>query len=470
MTEFKVGDEIGNQYKVLKILGGEGKSGRGVVFICSEENNILALKSIQLTYMSNEAMVHAFKREALAWVHLERHPYIVRAQYVINIDERPYIALDYIAPDKEGKNILTQFMTTPITMKRILKWCLQICHAMEYAQSKGITPHRDIKPDNIMIDRQKNVELTDFGLAMFVGQERKVGDWRKLAEKGEVGLTFLRISKEEEVGGTVPWMSAEQFEGNADVRSDIYSTGICMYQMINNGKLPFIYGTIDDYYMAHKKLPLPVLDNHLFPIIEKCCEKNPEDRYQNFKELRLDLEKLYRNRTGKDPRKPPEEKERKAWEHNNKGVSYVELGFLDEAIKEFKNTLKLNPYSADAHNNLGFIFKQKGMIEEAIKEFKEALKIRPHSLESLSNLIEAFEFKEDYHEAAEVCRSLVRVRPNYIMGHYNLGKCLEATEEYEDALYYYKNFLSYAPKDAAQFKEKIKLAKKQMKVLKKKMK
>jgi serine/threonine protein kinase len=464
-----VNDVIGGQYKILKILGGEGISGRGVVFICAEDHNIIALKSIQTVYMSNEAMVHAFKREALAWVHLERHPYIVRAQYVINIDERPYIALDYIAPNKKGINTLTQFMKTPLSMKKILKWCIQICYAMEYAQSKGITPHRDIKPDNIMIDIQKNVKLTDFGLAMFVGQERKVGDWRKLAEKGEVGLTFLRISKEEEVGGTVPWMPAEQFEGDADVRSDIYSTGICMYQMVNNGKLPFLYGTIDDYYMAHKKLPLPILDNQLFPIIKKCCGKKVEDRYQNFKELRLELEKLYRNRTGKDPSKPPEEKEFQAWEHNNKGVSYVELGFLDEAADEFEQTLKLNPYSANAHNNLGFIYKKQGLIEEAIKEFKEALKTKPHSVEALTNLIEAFEEKENFQEAAEVCRSLVRIKPNYIMGHYNLGKCLGATEDYEDALYYYKNFLDYAPKDPI-FKEKIKLAKKQMKLIKKKMK
>ena len=469
MAKYKIGDVIGGQYKILRIIGGEGKSGRGIVFIVSEDHNVLAMKSIQTVYMTNEAMVHAFKREALAWVHLERHPYIVRAQYVINIDERPFIALDYIAPDKEGKNTLTQFMKTPLTMKRILKWCIQICYAMEHGIEKGITPHRDIKPDNIMIDQQKNVKMTDYGLAMFVGEKRKVGNWKKLAEKGEVGLTFLRISKEEEVGGTVPWMAAEQFEGNADVRSDIYSTGIVMYQMINNGKLPFIYGTIDDYYMAHKKLPLPTRDNQLFPIIKKCCEKNPDDRYQSFKELRLDLEKLYRNRTGKDPKKPPKEKEFKAWEHNNKGVSYVELGFADEAIKEFRETLKLDPYSANAHNNLGFIYRKKGMLDEAIKEFKEALKIKPNSVEPLENLIEALEIKEDFREAADVCRALVRLKPNYILGHYNLGRCLDATEEYEDAIYYFKNFLSYAPKDA-QFKEKIRHAKKQIKLLKKKLK
>jgi serine/threonine protein kinase len=418
--------------------------------------------------MSNDAMVHAFKREALAWVHLERHPYIVRAQYVINIDERPYIALDYIAPDKDGNNTLTHFMKTPLTMKRILKWCIQICYAMEYGFSKGITPHRDIKPDNIMIDQQKNVKMTDYGLAMFIGQEQKVGDWRKLAETGEMGLTFFRISKEEEVGGTVPWMASEQFEGNADVRSDVYSTGIVMYQMVNKGKLPFIYGTIDDYYMAHKKLPLPILDNKLFPIIKKCCEKDPDERYQNFKDLRLDLENLYRNRTGKDPKKPPEEKKFAAWEHNNKGVSYVELGFLDEAIKEFEETLKLDTFSANAHNNLGFIYRKKGLHEEAIKEFKEALKIKPTSVVALENLIETLEEKENFEEAAVVCRALVRLKPNYIIGHYNLGRCLDATEEFEDALYYYKNFLTYASK--ADFKAKIKHAKKQIKLIKKKMK
>ena len=110
---------------------------------------------------------------------------------------------------------------------------------MEYACSRGVTPHRDIKPDNLMMTKDGTLKITDFGLA---------GLWEG-AEAGELlpdgidenrkGFTFIRRAGDKVVAGTPAWMAPEQFEGEADVRSDIYSFGIVMYQMINRGRTPF---------------------------------------------------------------------------------------------------------------------------------------------------------------------------------------------------------------------------------------
>ncbi|GAJ15662.1 unnamed protein product, partial [marine sediment metagenome] len=255
----------------------------------------------------------------------------------------PFIAIDYIAPDKKGRNTLKHHMENPLNLKDVLKWSIQLCYAMEYAESKGISPHRDIKPDNIMITANGNVKITDFGLVKFLDEKESIGDWRKLAEMGEIGLSFLRFSKGIVVGGTVPWMSPEQFDASTDVRSDIYSYGIILYQMVNNGESPFHYNTVEAYFKAHKEELPQKIDSKLFPIIKKCLEKDPDYRYQNFKELRIDLEKIYHSEVGKKIPKPPKEEILKAEEHNNKGVSFATLDFKDEAIKEFRKALQLKP-------------------------------------------------------------------------------------------------------------------------------
>jgi len=465
--KYKVGDEIGGTYKVLRILGGEGESGRGVVYVVNDGNNIIALKTIQDQYLSDETMIHAFKREALAWVHLDRHPYIVKALYVININEQPFIALDFIAPDEDDRNTLTHFMESPISLRQTLIWGIQFCHGMEYSESRGISPHRDIKPDNIMISTEGNIKITDYGLAMFLGQEQTVTDWRDLAEQGQLGLSFLRVSKGEEIGGTVPWMPAEQFEGQTDVRSDIYSFGIVLYQMVNNGRLPFEYGTIEDYYIAHKTEIINKFKSALFPVIDRCLKKEQDDRYQTFLEVRKDLEKLYKKITKKTPPTPPKEKDLKASEHNNKGVSFSNLGFPDEAIEAFKEALRVSPGYANAHNNLGLIYKKRGQLDEAIDQFRAALRTKGNSFTIINNLAKSLEAKGLYEEAALEFRTVVRSAPYFMEGHYNLARAYDKLGNYEDAIDLYKNFIEFTSSKHARHSKRAKDAKIRIKELKK---
>ncbi len=444
MPKYDVGDLIEDRYKVLGILGGKNKSGSGIVYVCREKDNIIALKTLQEQFLASEDLKARFKREALAWVHLDRHPYILKANYVINIDDTPYIALEYIARDKDGRNTLTHYAKSPISLEQALIWSIQICYGMTYSISKGISPHRDIKPDNIMITNDGILKITDFGLAKFLDQEEKVSNWQEIAESGKMGLSFLRFSKGQVIGGTVPWMAPEQFDGISNIQSDIYGFGIVLYQMANNGKLPFEYKDITDFQIAHKNEPVKPLDSKLFPIIERCLQKKPKYRYQDFEELRIDLEKLYIDEIGKESPKPPEEKDLDAWEHNNKGVSFANIGLIDEAIEEFEKALEINPYYVNAHANLGFLYKQNDMLDEAIKEFKAASS--QGSIDFSNTLAELFMEKGLIDQAIQEYRHILILNPSFMQGHYNLAKAYEKNGSYEEAEFYYKNYLEFGPR------------------------
>lgn len=140
-SEIKIGDRIGDQYEVYRIFGGEGKSGMGIVYVCydHESKQILALKTFQQRFLSSKEAINDFKHEALAWVHLDRHPYIVRAHATQEMDYRIFIILEYIAPDKDDRNNLTHYLKNPISLEKTLEWGMQFCRGMEYNDTLSIT-------------------------------------------------------------------------------------------------------------------------------------------------------------------------------------------------------------------------------------------------------------------------------------------------------------------------------------------
>jgi serine/threonine protein kinase len=233
--KWRVGDRIDNRYKIYRILGGEGKTGMGIVYACydHEHKTPCVLKTFQERYSLSEQSQKLFEREALVWIELGRYPYIVRAYWVEKIEGRLFIVLEYVAPDTAGRNTLTHFLGN-LSFAETLKIGIQFCFGMEYAYSKGIKVHRDIKPDNIMITQDKTVKITDFGLAKpFIESEisKSEGEYRGFG---------IYPSMTGKVVGTLPYMAPEQFDGYADIRSDIYAFGIVLYQMANGGKLPFV--------------------------------------------------------------------------------------------------------------------------------------------------------------------------------------------------------------------------------------
>lgn len=245
-----------------------GAGGMGSIFKARDKilGRIVALKVIREDFMGDTEAVHRFIREAQSASALH-HPGIVTI-FDICVGEPMYIAMEYV----DGGNLREQLNRKAMSVQEFLGIAIEICDALYAAHSKGII-HRDIKPENIMLTKDGKIKITDFGLAC-------INNASKMTMAGQIL-------------GTPLYMSPEQIKGRpVDNRSDIYSLGITFYESLT-GRVPFPRGDIG-YCHIHETPPLPSLLNPDIPeplekIIIKSIEKNPEDRYQNVREILEDI-------------------------------------------------------------------------------------------------------------------------------------------------------------------------------------
>ncbi len=429
---YKEGDFIGQKYEVYGILG---MGGFGVVYLVysHETKDVYALKTFQDEYLQDAETRDLFRKEANVWADLERHPYLVRAYFVDEVFRRLYIAMEFISPrldDRQGLNSLEGYLKhRPPDLAQNLRWSIQFCHGMEYAYSKGLRCHRDIKPDNIMISQDKTIKITDFGLAGVLDVSRTISD--KTMEGRGVGFPY--------------YMPPEQFENAAscDESSDIYSFGTVMYQMAADGQLPFKpkNGTGLEWYRCHSKSPVPKLSSPLFLIIQQCLEKKPGRRYQTFKDLREDLERLLKHQTGEVIKPPEIDNKFEVWELGNKGVSLDKLGRNEEAICFHDRAIKLDPSNAKSWNNKGINLHKLSRFEDAICCYDKSIELNPmvaavwdnkgSSLDKLGRYEEAIYFHD---KAIKLDQSLAAAWNNKGNSLDKLGRCDEAINCYDKAI------------------------------------
>ena len=446
-TELKIviGSRIGEQYEVRRVLGGEGKSGMGVVYVCYDNlaQQLYALKTFQDKYLFSDRIKDNFKREALAWVLMDGHPNIVQAVCVESLDNRLFIILEYIEPDAKGRNTMAHYLQSPISYVQALEWSMQFCDGMAYAASQGVTPHRDIKPDNIMIAADGMLKVTDFGLAKLWE-----GTWLSQEHEGIYPAYPVRS-----MVGTSPWMSPEQFDGQSDLRSDIYSFGIILYQMAGGGKLPFTADSVEGYRKAHKNKQVPVLRSKLFPVIKKCLKKSPDERYEDFHSLRARLERLYRAQTGTSPPGSPEKMEPGLWEYNNRGLALFNVGLVEEAIWIYRKALRVDPTIAEqhkarmaiVHNNLGVAYDARGQADLATEEYREALRLRPELADAHNNMGTALRAKNKLDDAIREYRKALTLKPDYAIARHNLGLSFASKGDLDGAIKEYREAIRLKP-------------------------
>ncbi len=390
MSKWQIGDKIADHYEIHKVLTG----GMGMVYVCydNRDKTPVVLKTFQNKYFFSNEAVKFFKKEAYIWTVLEQFPYIVRVYRVEKLEEKLFIALEYIPPDRQGRNTLTHYLDS-LTLPDILKFSIQFCYGMEYAYSRGIDAHRDIKPDNIMITPDKTVKITDFGLAKAF-QEIQLKE-NIISTEQNPSLSIFQ-SKGKQICGTLPYMAPEQFDGYADKRSDIYSFGITLYQMITGGKLPFMGKTIQEWERLHRGEKVSVPRSPLSLLVEKCLEKKPEKRYSDFIQIRKELQEILFREIGEKIHQP-EKQELDAWDHMNRGVSLYNLEKYEEAVDCFDKTLRLHPGYAKAWYNKGNALGNRP--QEAVICYNKALELDPKNAEAWYNKGNALVQLGDYNEA-----------------------------------------------------------------------
>jgi len=275
-----VGSQI-NQYKILEKIG---SGGQGTVYkaLDTKLNRTAVIKVLPPELTQKTSNFKRFEREAQLCSQLD-HPNICTIYDFHSDGGVFYIAMQYV----DGKNVRQLVAGRPLELKSALSIAIQVSDALAYAHSKNII-HRDIKAGNIMVTEAGQVKILDFGLAKLLEDEQ--------AEQTR-GLDKTQITELGIPYGTATYAAPEQARGErADHRSDIFSTGVLIYEMLAGiwafqGKTVIdvrhqvLYGTPKSLAEMRKDALPPQVQN----IVNKALAKDPKDRYQKISQMRDDL-------------------------------------------------------------------------------------------------------------------------------------------------------------------------------------
>jgi serine/threonine protein kinase len=448
---YKRGDSIGSSYEVLGVLGLGGFS---VVYLTysAENKSFYALKTLRDQYLEDEETRDQFRKEAKVWVDLDRHPHLVRAFFIDELAGRLYIGMEYIEPDDNGVNTLDGWLSqSPPDLTQSLRWSIQFCLGMEHARARGIRCHRDVKPANIMITRDKQVKITDFGFAEVIDSTRA---------RVATNPTMLRkrLQTKRTGFGTPTYMPPEQFQNAArcDERSDIYSFGVVLYQMASRGRLPYettlrmkdvkndAAAIWREMHRLHTEAGIVPLSSPLFPVIQRCMRKEPSARYQTFSELRNDLDILLRKKAGVSV-SPQDVQTLEAWELYNKAFSLSSLGHLEEAVAQYTKVLELQQDNTDALNNKGVCLRKLGRAEEALVCYDRAVEVDKRNASAWSNKGNCLYALGRFPEALTALTRAIAEDAKNESAWLNMGLVEERLGKPHDAAESYRRFLALHP-------------------------
>lgn len=277
----------GHRIGPYKIIHQIGRGGMGEVYLAQDSRlgRRIAIKLLPTRFTSDTDRVRRFRREARAASALN-HPNILTIHEIDELDGIHFIATEFV----EGHTLRALIQSSAIKPGMILDVAVQVASALAAAHQAGIV-HRDIKPENVMLRHDGYVKVLDFGLAKLA--ERQV-------TKDDSGASFISMTTSPGIVlGTLSYMSPEQARGlPVDARTDIFSLGVMLYEMIT-GTVPFAAPTTGDALVALlEREPPPLAERapdapaEFQRILSKALAKEREDRYQTANEMLAELKAL----------------------------------------------------------------------------------------------------------------------------------------------------------------------------------
>lgn len=277
------GQKIDGRYQIIRTIGEGGMANVYLAYDTILEREV-AVKVLRGDLANDEKFVKRFQREAKAASSLN-HPNIVEMYDVGEDDGNYFIVMEYVN-GKTLKNLIKK--RGALSLSETIDIMLQLTSGIACAHDSYII-HRDIKPQNVMILEDGRVKITDFGIA--------------------VALNSTELTQTNSVMGSVHYLPPEQANGSgATVKSDIYSLGILMYELLT-GKLPFKGDNAVEIAIKQMKdrLPSIILQNPNVPqsvenVVLRACAKNPENRYESVREMHEDLKTVLAESRKDEPR------------------------------------------------------------------------------------------------------------------------------------------------------------------------
>ncbi|HLY25549.1 MAG TPA: bifunctional serine/threonine-protein kinase/ABC transporter substrate-binding protein, partial [Aggregatilineales bacterium] len=279
MPDPLIGRKIG-QYEILELIG---QGGMGVVYRAHQGSmkRDVAMKIVSALLSTDPNFMQRFSREVELIAQLEHSHIVPVYEHGTTDDGMTYLTMRYF---KGGTLVNYMSKSSGMTLSDANRILQQVASALNYAHGRGII-HRDIKPSNILMDEEGHAYLGDFGLARLVDPEQ--------AKTLTDNQTFL---------GTPTYTAPEQIQaGKSDDRSDIYSLGVVLYEMLS-GRPPFVGDSTFAIMRGHLEEPPPPLSRfrpdlspQTIAVVEKALHKNPVDRYQRVAQMADDFNEAIAN-------------------------------------------------------------------------------------------------------------------------------------------------------------------------------
>jgi serine/threonine protein kinase len=228
-TRYQKGDKIGGRYQVYTALTG---SVCEVYFCLDLETQMpFTLKTFQQRFtVESQGFRQAFKQEVLSWMGLGNHANIVSCFYVDTFNNQLFMFLETVFGEEgQGNDLRGWLRRGPLDLRQALDITIDICQGLLHAQSRqaGIV-HRNLKPENILVDKDGVAKITDFGIANIVAKAKLV-----INEAATVAENRYGLSSQEGIVGTPAYMPPEQWQGlSLDERADLYAVGCMLYEML----------------------------------------------------------------------------------------------------------------------------------------------------------------------------------------------------------------------------------------------
>ncbi len=399
---FEAGSILAGQYQIFDIkAGGMGcvylaedlsarKSGRMLKVAIKSVMNFDEWQSIQQArgrtaeQVQYNSLLVRFRREAMNWVRLGKHPNIILAFLVIEVGQKPYLVMEYA----DGGDLATWIRERRLSLSLAINFAIQFCEGMKHAVRVAGMVHRDIKPANVLIQGRGTVKIADFGLAKAYG-------FSGLDLIGEKSSEDLSLS----LGGagTPSYMAPEQFESlaKADTRSDIFSFGSMFYEMLTGQRL---FGKRNSYQMslsgeaapsAHLVNPHVPLD--LSSVIARSVAYDPGDRYPSFDALAADVSRFYESLPDRiqipaDPTELPPAFYTPSIQILGETYSLISLGRYGDAARRAEDGIRVDPTNTEHRINKGKALGELGDFASAGASFLKATELDPHDGHAWANL------------------------------------------------------------------------------------
>ncbi len=415
-TIYSVGSRIRGEYEVQQVYHG----GQGVVVVAHNHRHgrPYALKTLLEQLLISQRARDSFERECRFWIRLGKHPYIIQAFFTPRMSGRLFVAIEPVDPDPQGRiTLLDHIRKGRLSAERLAPWALQICCAIEYAQQRGMVCHRDLKPNNILIDGSGTARVTDFGTV-------------KTDETHRAGYTYL--------AGTLPYIPPEILEGGAksDARRDVWSLGVSLYHSVA-GRLPWNVDSSNPRLWVEciRNRRLEKLNSPFWPTIERCLDPDPGARCSSFRQLRVMLAPVHHEVVGREfiPQSAAAETPEDLL---NRGFSEHLLGKPESAIDFYRKGLASEPSSFDCGrlwHNLGRLHASQSDVEAAQECFQRATEIAPDLDRPWIERANLRLAQGDYAGAAELLECAKAVGSRYVDVWLALGELHRELVEWDKA-------------------------------------